>query len=477
MTNAIVRVARGLGRPNRGVYDERVVRLVSLVALFLGASALRFFRIGRWGFWGDEFITVERSLSLLELPLSRWSTSLLFTNWSLQWLGVTETSARLWAALVGSLTVPAMFVIVRRIRGDLVAWLTSILLAFSTWHLYWSQNARFYSSLLLFYTLALLLFHMGIEQDRRSYLLGSLAFFFLGVQERAIGLVLIPVLVGYLVCLRLAGLPRPNGASRSNLALYFGLALAIAGAALLGVPAVQNDEVRATAFEWVNTNPLWIVAGSVYYLSVPVTVSALASALQGFRDRFVLLLSISALIPLAGIALVSLVGYAANRYVFVSLTSWLILSAVFLAHLFNSDGRARLGPALAVTLILILTIASEDFLYYQYQNGNRDDWKSAFGFVSENLRPNDAILAGNPKIGMFYLDRKVVGMASVDLEQLLRTHDRIWIVEDMTVADKWPEVLAWVQSSGKLIREFDVQVSARAFEMNVYLVDSSASSP
>lgn len=477
MTNAIGLVVQRLDRVFRMDRTDAVVRGAALAALFLGAAALRFFRLGEWGFWGDEYITVERSLSLLDLPLSRWSTSLLFTTWSLQWMGVTEASARMWSAIVGSLTVPVTFLIVRRIRGDLVAWLTSILLAISTWHLYWSQNARFYSSLLLFYTLALLLFHLGVEQDRRSYLAGSLAFLFLAVQERAIGLVLIPVLVAYLLCLRLAGLPRPKGITGRNLALYFGLAFAIVGVAVVAVPAVQSDEVRATAFEWVNTNPLWIVAGSVYYLSVPVTVSALATAVRSLRDRFLLLLSISALLPMIGIALVSLVGYAANRYVFVSLTSWLILSAVFLGRLFSFSGRGRFGAALAVSLIVILSIASEDLLYYQYQNGNRDDWKSAFEFVSDNLRPEDAILAGNPGIGEYYLVREVVGMASVDLDQLLRNHDRVWVVEDMTAAAKWPEVSAWVQSHGMLVREFDVAVRARIFEMNVYLVESSPSQP
>ena len=77
--------------------------------------------------------------------------------------GKDEWTARLIPALIGIFTIPVFYFLLKRTFNRCLAWMGSALLAVSTWHLYWSQNARFYISLLLFYTLASFFFFLGVE--------------------------------------------------------------------------------------------------------------------------------------------------------------------------------------------------------------------------------------------------------------------------------------------------------------------------
>ena len=84
------------------------------------------------------------------------------------WLGVNEWNARLIPALLGVVSLPLLYFPIKKMFNPLVSLVAVLLLAFSPWHLYWSQNARFYVALLLFYTLALFLFYLGLEEDARE---------------------------------------------------------------------------------------------------------------------------------------------------------------------------------------------------------------------------------------------------------------------------------------------------------------------
>ena len=92
-------------------------------------------------------------------------------------LGPSEWSARLVPSLIGILTIPLLYLLLRRCLPLPGALFTILLLALSPWHLYWSQNARFYTLLFLFFNLGLLFFYLGIEEDRPWHLLAALVLF------------------------------------------------------------------------------------------------------------------------------------------------------------------------------------------------------------------------------------------------------------------------------------------------------------
>jgi mannosyltransferase len=449
----------------------RVAHFLLLISITLLALILRFYKLGEWSFWGDELISVRRvsemvGLNLIQTPISRILIAL-----SLSLFGTSEWSARLAPAIVGVITVPILYFLVRNIFGHSVGLISSLFLALSSWHLYWSQNVRFYTTILLFYTIALVAFYYGLEKNRPWYLVLSMLFLGLAVRERVFALVFVPIVVGYLVALMVLRFEKPPGLRLGNLLLL------IIPSVIVGLffswRFIQDPSQWSQTFAWVNNNPLWILSGSVFYLTIPTMVmGAVGGAYLLFKkDRAALLFSIAALVPLFAILALSYIQYTANRYVFISLTSWLVLASVGVRELFTQTrGLSRILAA-GTLLILVLEPLSENILYYQYQHGNRDNWKAAFTYIEHNREPDDRVAVFNNMQGAYYLKEKTLNIDQIDFGNLETSSQRIWFVEDMTLGELNPRALQWILDNTVLKANFDVHVRARNFKMRVYLYE------
>lgn len=454
---------------------QRAHQYLLLATITLVATTLRFYKLGEWSFWGDEMITVIRAQSLFDNGFAFRPISLMLNHAALAWLGTSEWSARLVPALIGAISIPILYFPIRRMLGPGVALVAELLLAVSPWHLYWSQNARFYTALLLFYTLALLTFYLGIEEDRPWYMLLSILFLGLAVKERLIALFFIPIAGAYLVFLKVLPFEKPAGLRLRNLVLFS--LPGMAGALYLALPYLQQQALWGTDFgqffTWTNNSPFWIVAGVFYYAGVPtICLGALGGLyLLSKWNRAALLLSLAALVPLVVIAIVSLFYYTANRYVFLTLTSWLILAGVAARELFLQTPKSARMLGIGALLILLLVPMSENALYYAYQNGNRDNWKAAFALVKEQKKAGDLVVTADPLLGDYYLQEKTLNLGKVDPAQLIENGERVWFVEDMNVQWKFPRMLHWLEKNTQLVADLDVHVRARNFKMRVYLYD------
>ena len=104
-----------------------------------------------------------------------------------------------------------------------------LLLAVSPWHLFWSQNARFYTSILLFYTLALFTFHLALERNKLGYFVLFYGLLYLAFSERLFAFFIFPVIAVYLVALWVFKFEKPKGLTFRNMALM-GLPILVGGA-------------------------------------------------------------------------------------------------------------------------------------------------------------------------------------------------------------------------------------------------------
>ena len=468
----IIKKPGSLGDRVLGFVRSEAGQLAILLLVTVFALALRLFRLGQWSFWGDELITVRKVqdlsgiLNLLNFKLTNYLIAA-----ALNTFGVSEWSARLVPALIGVLTVPALYFPTRRLFGPFAALLASLFLSISTWHIYWSQNARFYTALLLFYTLALFAFYFGIEKDRPVYLVLFLFLLGLAVLERMFALLLVPIVIVYLALLYLLPFEKPAGLRPRNLLIL--IVPSLLGGMVVALPILADTSMWLQRFSWVNNNPVWLLSGVVYYIGLPVMALGAAGGifLLMRKDRAALLFSLAAALPLLAIVFLSLFQYTANRYVFVSLTAWIILSALAVREFFSqTHGNARVLAA-GVLLILLLEPLSEDVLYYRYQNGNRDNWKAAFELIKRYKQPGDLVALADSVHGEYYLHEPTMSIFKLDLNSLAEGNQRVWFIEDINLGDKMPQKLHWIQAHARLVANFDVYVRARNFKMRVYLYD------
>jgi hypothetical protein len=277
--------------------------------------------------------------------------------------------------------------------------------------------------------------------------------------------------VAYLASLWLLRFEKPPGWRLRNLVIFFGPGM-VAGL-LFARPYLADLPGWFSGFARINNTPGWLAAGTFYYVGLPVVCLAAVGAVFRLRqkDRSSLLLGLGAALPLLLLMALSLFQYTANRYIFISLTSWIILASMALFDLLaNTHGQARI-LAVGVVVLVFVSAASDNFAYFQYQNGNRDDWKAAFAYIKAHQQPGDRVLTANREIGDYYLGTQTTAYEWEQAAALLGGNERLWLVEDFTTQELYPEIQAWMQAQARLMAVYDVNVYARDYKMRVYLYE------
>ena len=454
--------------------ENRSIQYLLLAIITLLAGVLRFYKLGEWSFWYDEIFSLRDVARIFEFPLvnqqfSRW---LIYAATSA--LGTTEFNARLVPALIGTISVPILYFPTRKISNAPTAMLFAVFLAISPWHIYWSQNTRFYTTLLLFYTLSLFLVYFAFEEDKPWYLVFALLFFGLAIMEREFAAILVPVVAAYLIGIKILPFKKPPGLRPKNILI---LLVPIILIVIVGsYNFLANPEKWVEGFGWINNNPIWILSGIIFYVGIPFICIGLLAMIYFLldKDRGAFLLATAAILPAAAIIIMSMFQYTANRYVFVTLIPWLIMSALGTWELFKQNrGRSWILVA-GVLLVLLMFPMGENVLYYQYQNGNRDDWKGAFQLVNERRQPGDLVIVTEPGMGDYYLDEEIVkDFSDLDYKNLPDSDHRYWFIEDNNLGEKDPDILDWVEDNSQLVATKDVVVRARTYKMRIYLYDPS----
>jgi 4-amino-4-deoxy-L-arabinose transferase-like glycosyltransferase len=79
--------------------------------------------------------------------------------------GVNRWAFRFPAAVLGAVSIPTFYYLVKRVLNPATALIGSVFLVFNPWHLHYSQNARFYSGVLLFGLMAYFLFFYALRRE------------------------------------------------------------------------------------------------------------------------------------------------------------------------------------------------------------------------------------------------------------------------------------------------------------------------
>jgi hypothetical protein len=324
---------------------------------------------------------------------------------------------------------------------------------------------------LLFYSLALFYFYLGLEHDKPWYLLLCLFFLGLATKERLLALFFLPVILLYAILLYILSFEKPKGWRYRNLAIF--IVPGLLGGLLFAGPYLLNLPAWMTGFGFSNNSPFWLAGGFAFYVGFPVICMSFVGGtyliLQ--KSRVGLLLAVSAVMPILLLLIISPLHYTANRYAFVSLTSFLILAAVSLTTLIKKSNWPANLLAMGALLILVVTPLGENVLYYLHQNGNRDNWKAAFTYVQQHMNQSDVVVTDNDQLADYYLSEETISFAQIDLNVIETQAQRIWFVEDMVSLQKFPIVHDWLIQNAQLASIHDIRFQARNFSMRVYLYD------
>ncbi|HRQ37260.1 MAG TPA: glycosyltransferase family 39 protein [Chloroflexota bacterium] len=463
--------------------DKPKYQYALLVVITLLAALLRFYRLGAWSFWIDELFTLGRLRFLGDIFQNprvlleiRPPPSILLMSVAAQFLETTEWNARLVPALVGIASIPILFFPIRRMFDPVVALLASLLLAVSPWHLFWSQNARSYTMLLLIYTLALFTIYFALERDKPRYIILFFLLAGIAARERFMAGFLGPVVVSYLFMLWALRFEKPAGWRWRNVALIL-----LPGILLVAVDAIRYALTRYSFFiasmelsyNKPVEDPLRMASFILFELGIPLAVMGGFGGLYlvAQRSRAGLLFLISAVLPVLLLLLANPFIFTQPRYVFVTLTSWIILAATAVAGLFTETRNNGKILAVGVLMLFLVDAAGAHLLYYHVNHGNRRDWKSAFAIVNENLQDEDEVVAWWTEFGPYYLGgRKITSWGDVKPEMVLQSGQRFWFVLDSETVWGNQEMKLWVENNAELIEVFYLRTPDDN-DLHIYLYD------
>lgn len=466
---------QNLGARLSDLAQARTLIVAALAAVTLVAFALRFFRLGEWGYWIDEVFTITRVQQTplaLDTPLSRRLIAL-----ALQIFGVSDWSGRVVPALVGVLSVPLLYFPVKKIFGTGTALLAVVLLALSPWHLFWSQNARFYTVFMLLYFFAQVFFYFWLETDNSWYLLFSGIVLALAIWERIFAAFLAPVAVVYVLGIYLLKFEKPAGFKVRNFAF---VALP---AVLVLINLALNPNVLVDFYTGIlghHHSSLRVALSVISEMGLPLFLLALfgGAYLVYQKSRAGLYFLVGALVPLGFLLIMAPFALTFSRYVFGTLPCFLILGAYAIKELFIQSRKGMVLLALGVLLLPIADSVSQDVLYFGFQHGNREDFKGAFEVVGSLMGEGDLVVTGRPEIATYYLGEQVEVAFSqaVRLENITGGNRRVWFVVDDRSGIR-PAFYEWIQKNCELVAVRDVYVPGLVYLMRVYLYDPGRPPP
>lgn len=462
-----------------------------LFFITLLAAALRFYKLGEWSFWIDEIFTVNHAMAhystfgllLDNIPPARnWvPVSVILTAQVLNHWGISAFDARLVAATIGIITLPVLYFPIRKLFDSKVALIAILLLAFSTWHIEWSQNARFYTSLLLFYTLALFCYYYGIEQDRPLYLILFLVLTYLAASERFVAVFILPVVLIYLLLLKILSFEKPPGFNTRNilitlLPVFAGILIEILSYSIDGTFRVLGG------FEWFTLyqteDPLKLLLFISFDIGLPLICFSFVSGiyLVTKKSRIGLLLIVSAVVPILLLMALNPFLFTLSRYVFITLSSWIILAAVGIRQVFSSTRGYEKIIAVGLLLLFVFDAAGSNLVYYRVNNGNRLDWQTAFSYVQERRELDDEVVTWWSQWEGFYWDKKIVPWDGLTPESVEDSDKRYWFILDNEIVWGNTEMKAWLEENAELKKVLPLRRENEYF-LIIYLYDPARKIP
>jgi hypothetical protein len=389
-------------------------RFFAVLLILLGlAGALRFYELGNPSYWSDEMFQIRDAVGLSKPGYieTRWGMQLAGVDVAsidpegygkFRSSGVTEFNGRLAAASLGTLSVVAFAFLLSPVIGRGAALATISLLTICTWHIEWSQSARFYIPMFLYYNTALLAYFIASERRSLPILLLSVVAACLATATKPTSVMLFGVMGidGIVYWLRTRRLPLdPPGIALLGAGVVCGVLLSLPqGSQTIGVFSARQ----------LGESTLRVVGGNLYHVGPAVALMAAVGAWMArtTATRAVILLVSAVVVPLLAFGTLANFLHVEIRYTFMNVMGWLALAGLGSHSIFNALRQANAPwPVALMPFILVVVASSLSTLhYYEPASGNRPRWRDAYEYVEAHRSPGDHVVGLGTWAGMYYLD-------------------------------------------------------------------------
>ncbi len=420
-----------------------------IAGLLLIAALLRAYHLGT-GLWFDEIQTlvdyVRHPLGHILTTYDSQNNHLLYSllaKLSVLAYGESGWALRLPAAVLGVLSIWAVYAFGRMVTSRREALLAAALLTVSYHHIWFSQNARGYTGLLLgtlVGTAALLKLLSAARPTWRAVVWYGLAM----ALAVYIHLTAVLVVVAHAIIWAVLGWRRRRQGSWAAMspALW---ALILAGTFSLALYAVVLPQLAGTLFgsgpgshatEW--QNPLWLLAESLRGLSrgfpggPVILIVGFAVGVSGFVSYWRRSQAVAALMVLPAMltaAAAMLMSHNLWPRLFFFSAGFAVLIGI--RGVFAASGA--LAPARATTLATVLVVVGILLSAVTVPRAwaPKQDFAAAAHLVETSKGPADAVVTVDLTNYPYreYLNRRWDSVASVGaLEGIERSHPRTWVL-------------------------------------------------
>ena len=434
----------GKGLPSETTLAERgsFRRLVPLIAVVALGLLLRLNQIGSEGLWIDEAF----SIWLAQHPpgeMLKWVQEVdhhpplyygLLQGWT-RLFGAHEGPARAFSALCGTLTIAVIYDIGCSLHSARAGLIAALVLALSPFHIRFAQEARMYTLLALFASMALDAFvrlrrHWGKGEGRTrpgpggpwpwlAYVAATAAM--LWTHNTA---VFFPLTVNLVVLFQLWSRLRCSGWSLRDresrvcaiqrgwspwLQRWFAAQVLVLALWTPWFPALLSQVADVYRRFWLPPPDLgaglsiigvllWELPSAPLLVSVVVNAFLVGLAVYGFRELLRLrgrtaYIATFVLAPIAGEWIVSAWRpiLCARTLIWISIPLYVLLAAGIEG--LGKKSCSWISPrALAITVVLGVVILDAAAIQVYFSASDREGWDEAAALVAERMRPDDLVL-------------------------------------------------------------------------------------
>lgn len=387
-----------------------------LAILIAIAAGLRFWRLGHWGFEGDEVFTWQDSVRLI--PNNPRPLLYLLNHYVVYPLRpLDELGLRLLPACFGVLAVPALYWVSRKLVGPRAALFASLLLVFNPLHVYQSQYARYWGLVFLLSAVYPFAIFIGLR-DRNVRMLG------LGLVTAALAVLAHPVsllLVGGLGVWLLTQVRRDQltGLWNQKAVRWTAGMMAIVAAVgavrfvpmLLDWVSIHDDNKRVSDHLLsmpgrVGVKQAGMLLAYLDGLTLPLVLTAALGVylLCLRRERpLALLLSCLFVAPVAFLLLLSFRTAVSVTYMISTAPAVFVGAGMALDRCSRLDWEVRPAWLLSAMVGTMIILSGAPTLLSQYRDGRRQDFRGAARWLQGHLSPGDQVYSDQFRTMKLYL--------------------------------------------------------------------------